>query len=99
MATKNDPVQLEKEADEALARIMAEESSSKAVAEELITPEADAEVTEPEAVIEAQDSPSEGKPMKLQTKPWKPKHQMLRLQKKQMRMVSLWILKNLQMNV
>jgi hypothetical protein len=59
MATKNDPVQLEKEADEALARIMAEESSSKAAAEELITPEAGAEVTEPETVIETQDSPSE----------------------------------------
>ena len=66
MATRNDPVQLEKEADEALARLMGKESSPESNAEEVITPEAAEDVTEQETLEGAQDSPSESEDTEIE---------------------------------
>jgi len=59
MATRNDPVQLEKEADEALERIMAAEGLPESEAEELITPQATDEDNNQELADGVEDSPSE----------------------------------------
>ena len=59
MATKNDPVQLEKEADEALERYMAAEGLPKSNVEEVITPEAAEEENKQELTDGVEDSPSE----------------------------------------
>lgn len=59
MATKNDPVQLEKEADEALERMLAAEGLPKSEAEELITPEATEADNNQELAEGVEDSPSE----------------------------------------
>ena len=66
MATKNDPVQLEKEADEALERMLAAEGLPKSEAEELITPEATEADNNQELASGVEDSPSESEDTEIE---------------------------------
>jgi hypothetical protein len=66
MATKNDPVQLEKEADEALERMLAAEGLPQSEAEELITPEATEADNNQELADGVEDSPSESEDTEIE---------------------------------
>jgi len=66
MATKNDPVQLEKEADEALERYMAAEGLPKSNVEEVITPEATEADNNQELTEGVESSPSESEDTEIE---------------------------------